>query len=179
MRSVLLDCETTGLTRPSVADLTDQPRIIELGIVVVFNSTIIEEYEQLIHPGQEVSEEITKITGITNEMLVGKPTFPQIIDELAAMFEGSDAFWAHNAPFDKACMDYEIQRVIMNDMMRPPFPWPREICCSAQEFTHEFGFRPKLTQLYERKMGRPLDQTHRALDDIKALAEVLMKEGLL
>lgn len=174
MRSALVDFETTGLTQPSVQDLSKQPKIIEVGICVVENNAILAEYSQLVWPGEDVSAEITKITGITNEMLKGQPRFAQVVDRIAALFEGCQMFVAHNAPFDRSCLEYELMRLELE-----AFPWPPETMCSAQEFTHEFGFRPKLTQLYEAKMGRPLEQTHRALDDIKALAEVLIKEGLL
>ena len=36
-----------------------------------------------------------------------------------------------------------------------------------------------MNQLYERIIGKPLAQTHRALDDARALHEILVKDGLL
>ena len=177
MRSFLLDTETTGLTLPSVSDLEKQPRIIELGICIVQDGVMLDQYSQLINPGVPISAEITKITGITNEMLAGQPSFAEVVDLVAALAEGCDLFVAHNAPFDHALLEFELRH--LGEEVVAEFPWPAEIMCSAQEFTHEFGFRPKLTQLYEAKMGKPLEQTHRALDDIKAVAEVLIKEGLI
>jgi hypothetical protein len=38
------------------------------------------------------------------------------------------------------------------------------------------GKRPRLINLYEYVMGRPLAQTHRALDDAMAVFEVLQKD---
>ena len=173
-RSVLIDFETTGLTAPSVADLDKQPRVIEVGVVVYDDGALVKEHSELISPGVEISAEITKITGITNDDLKGRRTFVEVLPTLRQMFADTDFFIAHNAPFDRACLEYELKRAACDD-----FPWPPNTICSAQEFTHEFGYRPKLTELYERKMGAPLAQTHRALDDIKALAEVLLKEGML
>lgn len=173
MRAALVDFETTGLTKPSVSGLDKQPHIIEVGIAVYEEGVLVHEYSRLVKPPFPISEEITKITGITNEMLEGQPPFSEIIGDIADAFDGCDAFVAHNAPFDRACLEYEIQRLGCF------FAWPPLTICSAQEFTHEFGFRPKLVQLYALKMGKPLEQTHRALDDVKAMAEVLLKEGLI
>lgn len=174
MRSVLVDFETTGLTKPAVSDLHKQPKIIEAGIVVVQDGKIVDEYGQLVWPEEDVSTEITKITGIKNEMLQGMPIFGQIVDMIAARFQGSDQLWAHNAPFDRACLEYELKRLNV-----VKFPWPQETYCSVQEYVHEFGRRPTLKELYQAKIGKPLEQTHRALDDLRALAEILIKEGLI
>jgi hypothetical protein len=38
------------------------------------------------------------------------------------------------------------------------------------------GKRPRLVELYERIIGRPLMQTHRALDDAMAVYEILLKD---
>ncbi len=158
---------------PSVAELGKQPRVIELALMVLQDGARVAEHTWLINPEQQISPEITKITGISNEMLVGKPTFKELIPELKIIFTAVDQMFAHNAPFDKACVDYELQRAKVKD-----FPWPKDIVCTVQEYVHELGRRLKLTELYERKMGRPLMQTHRALDDVAALAEIVLKEGL-
>jgi len=49
--------------------------------------------------------------------------------------------------------------------------------CTVQEYHHLFGKRPKLTALYEHIIGRPLAQTHRALDDAMAVFEILDKDN--
>ena len=82
MNAAFVDFETTNLTLPSVSDLAKQPKIIEIGIVVVKDGAIVDEYEQLVNPGEPVTAEITKITGITNEMLAGKPSFKQVVDQI-------------------------------------------------------------------------------------------------
>ncbi len=48
-----------------------------------------------------------------------------------------------------------------------------------QEYTPQFGHRPKMTELYENVMGKPLLQTHRALDDVRALYECTKEDGFL
>jgi DNA polymerase III epsilon subunit family exonuclease len=173
MRVLVFDTETTGLTMPSAADLKAQPRIIELALAVVEHGKIISEHEWLINPEQQITAEITKITGITNEMVKGKPKFRQLLGEIEDAFGGADILIAHNAPFDT--------QMLANELMlceRTGFPWPKETICTVQEYFHVKGRRLKLVELYEMKTGKEYKQTHRALDDVRALAEIVIAEGL-
>lgn len=174
MRSIIIDAETTGLTMPSCVELEKQPRIIELAMVLCEDGTVIKELDWLIHPGEALTPEITKLTGLTDAMLADRPTFAQLLPAIKTNFLGSDILYAHNAPFDVACLEYELKRTGCFD-----FPWPPEMVCTVQEYVHEFGFRPKLTELYERKLGKPFKQQHRAMGDVRALVEVLIQEGLV
>lgn len=172
MKAIIFDTETTGLLLPSSAPLEKQPRIIELGAILVSTETgIIGELTQLINPEMEISAEITKITGITNEDLVGKPTFKEYLPTLRAFFDGADMLICHNAPFDSGMLRNDLKRAGCDD-----FPWPAETICTAQEYTPVVGKRPRLLQLYEIIMGKPLAQTHRALDDAMAVYEILDKD---
>ena len=172
MRCIVWDCETTGLLLPSSAPLEKQPRIIELGIVVVEDAQKVAEYNWLINPDCEITAEITKITGITNEDLADKPKFRELLGEIEEAFGVSDFGFCHNAPFDVGMMKNELARCA-----RTGFPFPKEMICTAQEYTHVMGKRPRLIHLYEHIMGVPLAQTHRALDDAIAVYEVLEKDG--
>jgi len=65
---ILLDFETTGLILPSSSDLVLQPKIIEIGAIKVSDKgSVVAELGELIDPRQEISAEITKITGIKPE----------------------------------------------------------------------------------------------------------------
>lgn len=172
MKAIIFDTETTGLLLPSSAPLEKQPRIIELGALAVSTETgIVGELSQLINPQMDISAEITKITGITNEDLVGKPTFAEYLPTLRSFFEGADMLICHNAPFDLGMLKNDLKRAACED-----FPMPAEIICTAQEYTPVVGKRPRLLQLYEIIMGKPLAQTHRALDDAMAVFEILDKD---
>lgn len=168
------DTETTGLTLHRSAPLERQPRIIEFAMAVYDLNTreLVSEYQSLVHPGFPVSDEITKITGITNDMLnaPGVKSFAELKDEIVAQISGVHITIAHNHPFDEQMVDMEFMR------MGETFLWmPRRIC-TVEHFKPYWGRRPKLTEVYERFMGKPLAQTHRALDDVKAMAEVCMQE---
>lgn len=170
-KDLVFDTETTGLPLPRSAPLTKQPKIIELGVVVVMNGKLHSEHNWLINPGEPISAEITKITGITNEDLVGKPSFRDLLPEIEEVFADAENCMAHNMPFDQGMLEFELER-----LARTGFPWPRNMICTAQEYAPLFGRRPRLVQLYERIMGVPLPQTHRALDDARALFDTIHKD---
>jgi DNA polymerase III epsilon subunit-like protein len=171
MKSIIFDTETTGLLLPSSAPIECQPRIIELGAIAVEGDTIIAELSQLLSPGHDISPEITKITGITNDQLVGMPSFGVFLPDLIKFFAGADVLICHNASFDSMMLRNDLTRVGCCD-----FPWPITTICTVQEYQPMFGKRPSLKVLYQRIIGEPLAQTHRALDDVMAMYAFLKKD---
>lgn len=89
---VLLDIETTGLS-PKEND------IIEIGAIRVRNNKIVDEYSSLIKIGYELPSFITKITGITDEMLEDGKDISIVLRELVD-FIGDDIMIGHNVNFD-------------------------------------------------------------------------------
>lgn len=109
---VVFDLETTGL------DPKDGNSIIEIGAVRVRNNQIIDRFDELINPGMELSEEITRITSITNDMLVGKDTEENVMKRFIEWAK-DDILVAHNAKFDlsfvdMACFKYSLGRFNFN-----------------------------------------------------------------
>lgn len=176
-RWLVLDCETTGLLMPSAAKIEEQPRIIELALVEVLGGNAMgRELSWLINPGCPLTEEITKITGLRDDDLKGAPTFETVLGkEIIPAVLGAHGLIAHNLPFDLGMLVAELKRIGKEHA----FPYPPHQMCTVQEFIHLKGRRMKLTELYEEAFGRELKQTHRALDDAKALAEIVIKEGLI
>jgi len=175
MLTLVFDFETTGLSLHPAAKLNLQPRAIEFGGVIIRpDGEIIREISYLIDPEQLIDEVITKVTGLTNDDLRGKPKFTQVYPEIREAFEMVDVSAAHNHPFDKDILSFELARLGVTD-----FPFAKFELCTVQTYAGEWGKRPKLTQLYEAVIGRKLEQTHRALDDCKALAEIVVADRLL
>lgn len=94
---VVFDLETTGL------DPKDGNSIIEIGAVRVKNNQIIDRFDELIDPGVELSEEITRITSITNDMLKGKDNEENVVKRFIE-WASDDILVAHNAKFDLSFM---------------------------------------------------------------------------
>ena len=89
---VVVDIETTG------TDVTSD-KITEIGAVRIKNGAIIESFQTLIDPEVQLSKRIIELTGITDEMLVGKPKIHEVYPDFFK-FLGDAVFVAHNADFD-------------------------------------------------------------------------------
>lgn len=172
---LVFDTETTGLTLPSSAPLDQQPQIIELALAVVKKNKITDRHTWLIDPGKPLTNEITKITGLKDADLAGRPTFAGILPELTKVCLGAWGIVAHNLPFDMDMLVNELRRCDKEYA----FPYPPKQLCTVQAFYYLKGRRMKLTELYEHVLGKPLAQTHRAMDDVDALTEIVLKEGIL
>lgn len=169
--TLVYDNETTGLLKPEVSDLSQQPKIIEFAVVAIDQSyDRLSEHSWLIHPGEDITPEITKITELKNEDLRGKPSFIQVLPEIEQVFLGKHRVMAHNLPFDWGMLTNELKRV----GREYAFPYPPIQQCTVQLASDLiFGRRAKMTELYEKTLGKPLAQTHRALDDVNALVEII------
>jgi DNA polymerase III epsilon subunit family exonuclease len=172
-RTLVYDTETTGLLKPQISDLKAQPKIIEFALAELDEGyNLVRTHEWLIYPGEDISAEITKITGLTNDDLRGKPSFIEVLPEIEDAMMGCDRLIAHNLPFDMGMLTNELKRV----GREYAFPYPPNQMCTVQIAADVlFGRRAKLTELYEKALGEPLAQTHRALDDVLALAKIVRK----
>lgn len=176
MKTLVFDTETTGIPKHPNARDSVQPRIIEFGAILVDSSgEPLQEIDILFNPGVELEAIITKITGLTDEDLSDAPRFADCAKEqLAPLFAAADQLVAHNLPFDYTMLAMELERAGIHD-----WPWPPILTCTVQECAEEWGKRPKLTELYQEMTGEKLAQTHRALDDVEALAEVCRRLEIL
>lgn len=157
-QGVILDTETTGLDHR-----TDE--IIEIGVITfTFDDNgaigdVTGIYGGLRQPAIAIPEEITRLTGITDEMVAG-----QSIDmaRLTSLIADADLIVAHNAGFDRPFC--EAFSPIFRDKA-----W----ACSVSEIDWRVrGFEGN-------KLGYLIGQSgyfhdgHRAVDDCFALLEVL------
>lgn len=89
---VVVDLETTGLSPQSDS-------IIEIGALKVIDGHIVDEFSVLIDPHKYISSTITRITGITNEMVIGKPSIEDVFDDFLIFIEDYPIL-GHNVRFD-------------------------------------------------------------------------------
>lgn len=173
---ICLDTETTGLTKPSAGGQEIQPRIIDLAMIKLSPETGAEigRIEFLIQPEIPLDKDIQRITGYKDEDLLGKPLFSEVLPIVEQFCIGEMCWIAHNLNFDRDMIFWELVRL----GRERAFPWPPQQLCTVQLYEPELGRRAKLTELYERKLGRPLAQKHTAMADVEALVEVIRKEEL-
>ena len=89
---VVFDTETTG------TDAT-QDMVTEIGAVKIVDGVITEKFGSLINPQTKISAEITKLTGIDEQMVADKPTFKEVAGDVYKFFEDA-ILVAHNIDFD-------------------------------------------------------------------------------
>lgn len=180
--TLVFDNETTGLPLHAAAPLSKQPKCIEFGAVLLNESgAIVDEYNQLIDPGEPLEAVITKITGLTDADLRGQPAFLDALLPISKLFSVSTRAIAHNMAFDRSIIEFELARLAPpgeRDGFVRSFPWPPVMLCTVEATMAEWGRRPKMLELYAATLGRPLAQTHRALDDARALAEIVVALNL-
>ncbi len=90
---VVFDLETTGF------NAAGGDSIIEIGAVKLKNGEIIEKFDRLVKPPKPITERITAVTSITNEMVADCPIEEVAIKEFIE-WTGSLPMVAHNAKFD-------------------------------------------------------------------------------
>ncbi len=154
-----LDTETTGVDR-----MNDQ--IIELAIKVVeFESTsgkilsIHDTYESFNDPGEDISYEIIRLTGIDNNLVEGKHIDWERVDTI---LNDADLIVAHNAGFDRAFVD-------RYSSVSPKKIW----ACSVNDISWlEKGFASSKQELLCYWHGFYFD-AHRAMNDVDALIHLL------
>src|SRR3990167_305829 len=105
MRQIILDTETTGLS-PQAGH-----RIIEIGCLEMINRRITGSHLNFyINPERHIERVAAEVHGITDHFLLDKPLFATIADELINYIQGAELV-IHNAPFDVAFLDYELNRL--------------------------------------------------------------------
>ena len=80
-----------------------------VGLVVVENNIIIDEYYTLINPGQPFSRTNVAIHGITAKDVAEAPTFPEVWGAIGRYFTRYPVV-AHNASFDKSVLEKTVRR---------------------------------------------------------------------
>ena len=125
-RSVLFDTETTGFD-PLTGD-----RVIEIAAIELINDLPTgKQFHVLIDPERDIPAESTRVHGITNAHVEGKPKFAEIAEDMLAFF-GDAPLVAHNAPFDFGFIDAELPA--SNAPPRPGRGWSTRWCWRRPAF---------------------------------------------
>lgn len=158
--AVLVDTETTGLQH-------SRDEVIEIGAVAFCYDdagqigNVVGVYSALSQPSIPIPPEITRLTGITDEMVAGQ-RFD--LAHLEAMIGPADLIIAHNAGFDRPFCE----------KLSPAFANKAWACSVSEIRWADHGFEGN-------KLGYLVGQSglfhdgHRATDDCHALLEVLAR----
>lgn len=154
----VVDIETTGGTARS-------HKIIEIAIVTFDGIQIVDTYSTLVNPKKYVPPFITSLTGISNEMLEGAPTFEEVATTIQEK-TNDKIFVAHNVNFDYSFLKQEFSILGMK--------FDRKKLCTVRLAKKIIpGFRSYGLGTLTNELGITIHDRHRALGDAEATAEVL------
>ncbi len=112
---VVFDFETTGVDYMNHG-------ITEIGAVKLIGGKIVEQFTTLVKPDYHISEENSKITGITAEMVKDSPKIDAVIGDFIKFIDGATLV-AHNADFDMKFLKrfagasgYEIKNKVIDSL---------------------------------------------------------------
>lgn len=101
MQFAIVDIETTG-------GYASGSGITEIAILIHDGVSVLERYETLINPQQQVPLPIQLLTGINNEMLRDSPTFDKVAAHIYRLLEGR-VFVAHSVNFDYSFLKHQLE----------------------------------------------------------------------
>jgi len=157
---VVFDIETTGLS--SIND-----NIIEIGAVKIKNLQIVDTFETFVNPQVHISKFITKLTGITDDMVKEYPSIEEILPKFLDFIKDS-ILVAHNANFDVTFIKTKARNLGME--VDNPVLDTLELSRHMYENLKNY----KLDTVAQH-LGVSLENHHRAVDDAKATAEIFIK----
>lgn len=157
---VVYDFETTGLD-------TNKCEIIEIGAVKVENGEIKEIFQTLVKPKEPVSEEITSLTGISNEMLQDCPGIEVVLPAFYNFTRGCILGGYNSSNFDDKILGVQSRKLGLNfdNQTTDVIMLARSKVSSPN---YKLGTIVKVLDIV-------LIGAHRALNDALATAKVLLK----
>lgn len=163
-RFVAFDTETTG-TDPA------KGRIIELGAVRFEGGVEVARYSEMVGIDEELDPFITRLTGITDADLVGKPEMAELLPGFLE-FLGDSPVVGQNIDFDMGFLEAEIKR--LPEGTQPKWrPGPQH-----DTLPYARAFFPTLASYGLSALARQLnvehEQAHRAAEDAAATGRVLV-----
>lgn len=111
-RQIVLDTETTGMNKEGI--IHQGHRIIEIGAVEIQNRRLTgNNFHVYLRPNRSIDLEAFKIHGISDEFLINKPTFNDVVENFINYIQGAELI-IHNAAFDVNFINYELSLLDRN-----------------------------------------------------------------
>ncbi|WP_199033807.1 DEDD exonuclease domain-containing protein [Glycomyces salinus] len=157
----VVDLETTGLA-------ADACGITEIGAVKVKGGKVLGEFSTLVNPGEPIDPRVTRLTGITDEMVADAPGVEAVLPMFLEFASGCTLV-AHNAGFDIGFLRHACELCDTR--------WPRppviDTVVLARRLTERSEIPNRRLGTLARLFGSPVTPNHRALDDARATVTVL------
>src|SRR5271169_973598 len=166
MRQIVLDTETTGL------EVEQDHRIIEIGCVELFNRRLTgRSFHRYLNPERDIDWGAEQVHGLTQEQLAKEPTFLRVHEEFLEFIRDAELI-IHNAPFDVAFLNAELERIDSQHRVGDVCSVLDTLALARQMHP---GQRNSLDALCKRySVDNSQREYHGALLDARILAEVYL-----
>ena len=155
----VVDIETTGGN-------SAYHRITEVGIAKVINGEVVDEWQSLINPQRRIPSAITRLTGISDDMVASAPVFAEVAEAIEQFTEDC-VFVAHNVNFDYGFIKQEFARLEQH--------YRRPKLCTVREMRKAYpGLASYSLAALTSQFDISMERHHRALSDAKAAASLLV-----
>ena len=156
----IIDIETTG-------GRATRDKITEIAVVLHDGQKIVDSYETLINPEVPIPYGITKLTGISQDMVESAPRFFEVAKKVVEMTEDA-IFVAHNVRFDYTFIREEFARL--------GFTYTRKQLCTVRLSRKAFpGLKSYSLGNLIKHFEINVDDRHRAMADTLATVELFEK----
>ena len=170
---LFFDIESTGLNIPSDS-------IIELSFVKVFpggeqriKTWQVKPWDYENNVQRHISEEASKVNGITDDMLVNCPRFSEIADEVVEWLRDSDLAGYNSARFDLPMLAEELERVKLYCRKQIGIDLHEPLMIDVLNIYHAMEPRNLKAAYRFYCGGKDFDNAHSAEADTVATYEVL------
>lgn len=163
-RYIAFDTETTGLD-------PEKDRIVELGVVLFENGQPAKSFRSYVNSGTPVSDEVSAINHINNEVLQGAPSeeevYPKLMVFLGDAANGDTLICGHVAAFDLSFLCRTLERLGLKGRFR--FVDTRQLATQIPELEHH-----SLAAVAEY-FKIPHEHAHQAKEDALTSGRILWK----
>ena len=164
MIEVILDTETTGLS-------ADKDRIVEIACIELSNHIPTKNiFHTFINPETKVSADAFSVHGYSDEFLLNKPKFKEIIKNFLDFIKDKKLV-IHNADFDLGFLNNELRRLNVKPILKS------DVIDTLQIARSKFpGVGNSLDALCKRyKINIEAREKHSALVDCHLLSKVYIE----
>lgn len=157
---IVFDIETTGKNAKF-------HKITEIGAVKIQQGRITDRFSQLVNPERPIPYNITRLTGISDEMVANQPTIAEVLPRFLE-FCGDGVVVAHNASFDTGFIKQEARNLELkfDNTIVDTLGIAHILLPHLGKFT--------LDRLV-KELKIVLENHHRAVDDAEATSEMFLK----
>lgn len=153
---VALDIETTGLDPQKDA-------IIDIGAVRFNEHRIEAEWSTLVNPGRPIPPFITRLTGITDQMVLQAPPIKAVLADLAN-FVGNSTIVGHNINFDLSFL--QRYKILLANEIIDTYEMAAVLLPGAARYN---------LNALAHALEVPYPATHRGLDDAYATRGIFLR----